>query len=243
MDGDGNRFAIRLFDGIASRYDRWAQIFSLYQYERWRHFLVSRLPRCSTGTVLDLCTGTAGVAIRIAQRTGGRVVGVDLSPGMLHQAHARLSSTAAGEKIALLSGRAESLPFPDRCFDAVCFTFLLRYVDDVPATLAEVVRVLKPGGYLASLEFGVPRRMAIRGLWYAYTRLLLPLASRWVSSGWREVGGFLGPSISRFYRTHNLDELKAVWRNVGVDDVEIKSLSLGGAVVMWGTKALSTGGK
>ncbi len=199
---------------------------------------MSHLPRHPTGTVLDLCTGTAGVAIQMAQQTGGRVVGVDLSPGMLRQAHARLRPIAAGEKIALLLGRAESLPFPDRCFDAVCFTFLLRYVDDVPATLAEVVRVLKPGGCLASLEFGVPRRMAIRGLWYAYTRFLLPLTSRWVSSGWREVGAFLGPSISRFYRTHNLEELKDAWRDVGVGDVEVRSLSLGGAVVMWGTKVL-----
>ncbi len=236
MDGDKNKFAIHLFDGIAPKYDRLAQILSLFQYGRWRRFLVSRLSPSFPDTVLDLCTGTAGVAVEVRRSMAGRVVGVDLSPQMLQHAQAFLRRTGAASRVALILGRAESLPFPDRCFDRVCFTFLLRYVDDPQSTLTEVVRVLKPGGRLVSLDFAVPQKVVVRGLWYTYTRLLLPLVSRWVSSGWREVGAFLGPSISRFYRTYSLEDLEAMWRSVGVRDVESKTLSLGGAVVMWGTK-------
>ena len=148
---------------------------------------------------------------------------------MLQKAHTLLQDTSAHTKISLLRGRAESLPFPDGCFDAVCFTFLLRYVADPQAILSEVVRVLKPKGRLASLEFAVPQRIAVRSLWYVYTHLLLPMMLRWVSHSWREVGTFLGPSISRFYRTFSLTDLEAMWRAVGVSDVESKTLSLGGA--------------
>ncbi|MEK7806267.1 MAG: class I SAM-dependent methyltransferase, partial [Chloroflexota bacterium] len=158
------------------------------------------------------------------------------SPEMLRRAQHRISQGAFERDITLLLGRAEDLAFADECFDAVCFTYLLRYVDDPESTLREIVRVLKPGGSLVSLEFGVPRNIVVRGLWYAYTRGALPLMVRAVSPGWRRVGTFLGPSISEFYRAHPIDQIQRMWVKAGISDVRTKRLSLGGGVVMWGTK-------
>ena len=111
---------------------------------------------------------------------------------MLGQAQRKIRGSGAGKDVALVRGRAESLAFADECFDAVCFTYLLRYVEDPRDTLREIVRVLKPGGRLVSLEFGVPPNVLARVLWYAYTKSILPLAGALVSQGWREVGNVPG---------------------------------------------------
>lgn len=186
---------------------------------------------------MDLCTGTAGVAIQVARTFGSRVVGVDLSTQMLYRARRKVARVGLEDEVLLLAGRAEDLAFPDSCFDAACFTYLLRYVDDPEATLREIVRVLKPGGRLVSLEFGVPESRMVRSLWLAYTKVVLPLAARLISTGWREVGGFLGPSIARFHRSYPVEQLQRIWIDSGIPDVQVKRLSLGGAVVMWGAEA------
>jgi demethylmenaquinone methyltransferase/2-methoxy-6-polyprenyl-1,4-benzoquinol methylase len=131
--------------------------------------------------------------------------------------------------------RAEELPFEDASFDALTFTYLLRYVDDPAATLRELVRVVRPGGTIASLEFGLPRGIW-RPLWELYVRVGLPLASRAISPGWRDVGDFLGPSIRGFYARHPLERVVELWRTAGVDDVRVRRLSLGGGVVIWGVR-------
>ena len=186
--------------------------------------------------VMDLCTGTAGVAIEVTRAYGSRVVGVDLSRDMLLRAMVKVRNKGLDKRIDLVAGRAESLGFPDAIFDAVCFTYLLRYVEDPDATLREVVRVLKPGGRLASLDFGVPENVVARALWYAYTRGVLPLSAAVVSRGWREVGTFLGPSISRFHRGYPVERVLKMWLDSGIPDVQVSRLSLGGGVVMWGSK-------
>ena len=190
---------------------------------------------------MDLCTGTAGVAMQTFRTSGCRVVGVDLSGKMLNMARHKVSRAGMERQLELVMGRAEGLAFADASFDAACFTYLLRYVDDPEATLQEVVRVLKPGGRLASLEFGVPPNTLARSLWYLYTRGALPLTAGLISRGWREVGAFLGPSISRFYRSYPVERIQGMWINVGIHDVQVQRLSLGGAVVMWGTKTNGEG--
>ena len=185
---------------------------------------------------MDLCTGTAGVAVQVTNTYGSRVVGVDLSTEMLMRAMVKVKYKRLDNRISLVAGRAESLAFRDATFDAVCVTYLLRYVEDPEATLREVVRVLKPGGRLVSLDFGVPENVVARALWYAYTRGVLPLCSAAVSRGWREVGAFLGPSISRFDRGYPVERVRRMWLDSGISDVHVSRLSLGGGVVIWGTK-------
>ncbi len=236
MNYHRNHQARQLFDGIAAQYDWVPDLFSFFQYQRWRQYLVSRLQAKPDATVLDLCTGTAGVAMQTARTHHCRVVGVDLSPKMLSRAEHNLSSNGLASQVALVMGRAENLAFADDCFDAVCVTFLLRYVDDPESTMLEIIRVLKPGGRLLSLEFGVPPNPIARVFWHAYTRAVLPMAGALVSRGWRNVGAFLGPSISHLYQSSTQDKHRELWLRLGILDVQVKRLSLGGAVVMWGTK-------
>src|SRR5205814_3859315 len=124
----------------------------------------------------------------------------------------------------------------DASFDALTFTYLLRYVDDPAATLRELVRVVRPGGTIASLEFGLPRGLS-RPFWEVYVRAVLPLAGRTISADWARVGDFLGDSIRTFYERWPEQRLLTAWRDAGVSDVRQRRLSFGGGVVLWGHRA------
>lgn len=222
--------AERIFTGIASSYDRVASILSFGQDPRWRRALVDAVDARPTDRVLDVATGTGLVAQELRARYGCTVVGLDQSADMLSVARRR-----AGVFEALLEGRAERLPFADGTFDHLTFTYLLRYVDDPAATMRELARVVKPGGRIAMVEFGVPDGIW-RIAWWAYTRIGLPIAGRVVSSRWARVGSFLGPSIDGFYARHPLATIERYWRDAGLGDVRTRRLSLGGGVVMSATK-------
>ena len=219
-----------LFAPLGPTYDRYAALLSFGQDPRWRRFLVSRVDAGPGDTVLDVATGTGAVARELIRRKGCSVVGVDVSPEMLTEARRRLDP-----EVRLVEASAERLPFADEVFDGLTFTYLLRYVADPAATLRELARVVKPGGTIASLEFGVPRGIW-RPLWELYVRGLLPLAGRAISSGWGRVGTFLGPSIRDFYRRLPEARLLQLWRDAGIEGVALRRLSLGGGVVVWGTK-------
>jgi len=228
--------AKELFAPLGPTYDRYASLLSFGQDPRWRRFLVSRVPDDAL-RVLDVASGTAAVAIELARAVPERrVVGVDQSPEMLASGRARVARAGLEDRIELREARAETLPFGDAEFDALTFTYLLRYVDDVRATLHELARVVRPGGVVAMLEFALPRGAA-RPLWELYVRAGLPAAGAAVSRAWRDVGRFLGPSIRGFWAAHPPDELLASWRDAGVVDVRARRLSLGGGVVVWGRRA------
>jgi demethylmenaquinone methyltransferase/2-methoxy-6-polyprenyl-1,4-benzoquinol methylase len=220
--------ALALFAPLGPTYERTAALLSFGQDPRWRRFLVSRIP--AGAHVLDVATGTGAVAKELVAR-GCTVVGVDQSPEMLAEAR-----RALGDRVELVEASAERLPFPDASFDALTFTYLLRYVDEPGSTLRELARVVRPGGTVASLEFGVPRGLA-RPAWELWTRVGLPLAGRAFSSGWHEVGRFLNGSIRGFHARYPLPAQVELWRAAGLDDVRVRRLSLGGGVVMWGRKA------
>jgi demethylmenaquinone methyltransferase/2-methoxy-6-polyprenyl-1,4-benzoquinol methylase len=213
-----------------------AELLSFGRNRRWRRFLVSRVRVGADGRVLDVATGTAGVAIELARRYGGRVVGLDQSEPMLRVGREAIAEGKLDGRIALVAGQAERLPFPSASFDAVTFTYLLRYVDDPAATLGELARVLRPGGTLASLEFHVPTNPVWRVAWLTYTRLLLPAGGLFASRAWYRTGRFLGPSISEFYRRYPLERQAAMWHGAGIRNVRYRAMSLGGGIVIWGTK-------
>ena len=217
-----------LFAPLGPTYDRYSALLSFGQDPRWRRFLVSRLDVSAQDTVLDVATGTGLVARELVRRFGCSVVGVDQSPEMLEVAAARTH----GLPIRLVQGRAEELPFADGEFTALTFTYLLRYVDDPRATVRELARVVRPGGTIAMLEFGLPRGVW-RPLWELWVRVGLPAAGRLISPGWHEVGGFLGPSIRNFWQRQDPVE---IFRAAGIEDVRAKPLSLGGGVVLSGRR-------
>jgi demethylmenaquinone methyltransferase / 2-methoxy-6-polyprenyl-1,4-benzoquinol methylase len=227
--------ARELFAPLGPTYDRYARLLSFGQDPRWRRFLVSRIP-AEAARVADVAAGTAAVSIELAHAAPARlVVGVDQSAEMLAAGRERVARAGLGGRIELREGNAESLPFAAAEFDALTFTYLLRYVDDPAATLRELARVVRPGGTIAMLEFAVPRGVW-RPLWELHVRVGLPLAGAAISPGWREVGQFLGPSIRGFYERLPLDALAELWRAAGIEDVRYRRLSLGGGVVVWGTR-------
>jgi demethylmenaquinone methyltransferase / 2-methoxy-6-polyprenyl-1,4-benzoquinol methylase len=224
--------AKELFAPLGPTYDRYGALLSLGQDPRWRRFLVSRIEAGPHDTVLDVATGTAAVALELVRQKDCFVWGVDQSAEMLDIGRRRVALAAAAKQVRLVEGSADELPFEDGQFDALTFTYLLRYVDDPQTTMRELTRVLRPGGTIAMLEFGLPRGLA-RPAWEVYVRIGLPVLGALVSPGWKRVGSFLGPSIRDFHRRHDLLEL---WQNAGIEDVRSRRLSLGGGIVLWGRR-------
>ena len=235
--GPENVFAAALFAELPPHYDQLAELLSFGQNSRWRHELVRHIARHQPARVLDVATGTAGVAIALARATDAEIVGVDLSEPMLELGRRRVAAAGLDRRIRLQRARAEQLPFPDASFDAVTFTYLLRYVADPAATLLELARVLRPRGGMASLDFYVPPELGWRIAWRAYTRLALPVGGYLLGGrAWWRVGRFLGPSIEGFYREWHIDRLHEAWREAGIVDVAHHAMSRGGGLVMWGQK-------
>jgi demethylmenaquinone methyltransferase / 2-methoxy-6-polyprenyl-1,4-benzoquinol methylase len=232
------RQALELFAGLPRHYDLIAALFSFGQDPRWRRTMVRALRPSVENRVLDVATGTGMVTEALVRRSGCTVVALDQSEPMLARARHRVDrNPVLRDRVTLVRGEAEKLPFADEEFDALTFTYLLRYVDDPARTLNELARVVKPGGRIASLEFGVPPRLPTRLLWRFYTWAGLPLLGRLVSRDWYEVGRFLGPSIAGFYKRYPLERVVGLWREAGIECVEVRRMSLGGGLVMWGVKS------
>jgi demethylmenaquinone methyltransferase/2-methoxy-6-polyprenyl-1,4-benzoquinol methylase len=232
------REALALFAGLPRHYDRVAAVLSFGQDPRWREAMVGAVRARPDDRVLDVATGTGLVAQSLVRRYGCTVVGLDQSEAMLASARARLArDPALAARVSLVTGEAERLPFADGEFDHLTFTYLLRYVDDPAATLRELARVVKPGGRVASLEFAVPPSPLWRALWSGYTHVGLPALGRLVSREWRETGSFLARSIPGFYARHPLEQVARYWSDAGIASVQVRRMSLGGGVVMWGTRA------
>lgn len=229
------RHALELFAGLPARYDRMGAVLSYGQDPRWRLALVDAIQPRPSQRILDVATGTGMVAFALARR-GCEVVGLDQSERMLGRAQARLAATepALAGRISFVQGEAERLPFADGAFDAVSFTYLLRYVDDPAATMRELARVVRPGGRIGMVEFGVPRNPLLRAGWRVQTRVVLPSLGRIVSPEWHEVGRFLGPNIEEFH--DRFPDLPALWVAAGIREVKVRWMSLGAGLVMWGVR-------
>ena len=215
-------------------------VLSFGQDPRWRQAMVRAVDPQPGQRVLDVATGTGLVAEALVRRGHCRVVGLDQSEAMLDGARRRLAADPGlAAQVTLVQGQAERMPFEDGEFDALTFTYLLRYVDDRPGTMRELARVVKPGGRIGMVEFGVPLRPRLRALWRVQTRVALPLVGRLVSPAWLEVGRFLGPNIEQLYAVE--PDLADLWRRAGITDVALRPMSFGAGVVMSGVREQAVG--
>jgi demethylmenaquinone methyltransferase / 2-methoxy-6-polyprenyl-1,4-benzoquinol methylase len=229
------RHALELFEGLPGAYDRMGAVLSFGQDPRWRASMVDQVNPLPGQRVLDVASGTGLVAFALARR-GAEVVGIDQSEHMLAGARHRLDHQpqSVRDRITFTQGEAEHLPFDDGEFDALTFTYLLRYVDDRAATMRELARVVKPNGRIGMVEFGVPQSAPLRAAWRVHTRAGLPLIGRAVSPAWFEVGRFLGPNIEQFHSDE--PDLQHLWRQSGIGDIQQRHLSFGAGLVMWGVR-------
>ena len=196
-DKRGDRIA-GMFDAIAPRYDLLNHALSLGIDRRWRRRAIRALGLGPADVLLDVCTGTADVALQARASAGvARVVGVDFAGRML--ALGREKARRAGEagRIALVRGDATRLPVRDASVDAVSVAFGIRNVEEPERACSEMARVLRPGGRLAILEFGVPRLPGIRTLYLWYFKYLLPRVGRRVS-GHGAAYSYLPASVGAF---------------------------------------------
>lgn len=236
--GEDDRFAQRLFKPLPRRYDELAELLSMGQNGRWRRAMVDHVVARDAKVILDVACGPAGVSLQLARRTDAQIIGIDLTEEMLVEGRHHVEQAQLGDRVHLVMGRAQQLPFADAQFDALTFTYLLRYVDDPQSVLEELARVTKPGAPVASLEFLLPPNRFWRLWWWGYTRIVLPVAGL-VTGGraWFVVGRFLGPNISGHYRRYPLAWTVEAWRRAGFEDVGVRTMSLGGGLVMWGTRS------
>jgi demethylmenaquinone methyltransferase / 2-methoxy-6-polyprenyl-1,4-benzoquinol methylase len=218
-----------MFDAIAPRYDFLNHFLSAGIDRRWRRRAIASLRFTGRETLLDVCTGTADVAIAALTTARGarRAVGVDFAGAMLRIGRDKLRRLGIEDRVALVRGDATRLPAVDRSVDAVTIAFGIRNVEDIPAACGELHRVLRPGGRLAILEFAEPTIPGFRTVYQWYVRNVLPRVGRAIS---RHPGayGYLPASIAAFGTP---DAFVKILRHAGFDDVSPVPLMLGSVIL------------
>jgi len=208
-----NRSASRIsamFDEIAPRYDFLNHFLSAGIDRRWRKRAIRSLRLTGREVVLDLCSGTGDLAIEAVRATprAARVVGVDFSPAMVAFGHAKLRRRHLTRDVALVLGDASRIPVSDQTVDAITIGFGIRNVDDRAAACKEMFRVLRPGGRLAILDFGLPSAPLFRRVYLSYFRHVLPRLGRWIS-GSPTAYTYLPESVGAFESGEFMNLLRA----------------------------------
>jgi demethylmenaquinone methyltransferase/2-methoxy-6-polyprenyl-1,4-benzoquinol methylase len=236
MSVDKSPHRIRqMFGEIAGRYDLLNRLLSAGVDRSWRRRAVRLVPPCDEGPVLDLCTGTADLAIAYWRAGGGkvRVVGADFSHPMLAIGRAKSRRLGAERPIALIEADAQQLPFADNAFQVVSIAFGLRNLSDTDGGLREMVRVCRPGGRVAVLEFSMPQAQPLRALYGWYFRRLVPWIGRVLARSRQAAYNYLPASVGEFPEG---EALARRMREAGLSTVACHSFSFGIATLYVGVK-------
>lgn len=223
-----------MFAEIAPRYDLVNRMLSGGIDVWWRHVTVSRAPPPTSGAILDVCTGTGDLALAYAAKCGPgvRIVASDFCRPMLDRGIEK--SARAGKAIEWVEADAMALPFPAASFDLVTVAFGLRNIADTSRGLAEMARVLEPGGRLAILEFSLPKNGFVRGGYLWYFRNVLPWLGNTVARNRSDAYTYLNQSVEEFPAGERLADLV---RAAGFERVEMIPLSLGIATLTIATRS------
>lgn len=227
-----------MFDAIAGRYDLLNTVLSGGLDRYWRRRAIASLHLTGRERVLDVCTGTADVAIGAARRPHGaaRVVGVDFSGTMLAHGLEKVQTMRLADRIQLIRGDAMALPVADASIDAATIAFGIRNVQRAEVACAELLRVLRPGGHLAILEFGLPVFPAVRPLYLWYFNHVLPRIGRVVSRH-DAAYTYLPESVGSFQFG---EEFARILTNAGFSQVRTRPMAFGIVYLYTGTKVLGS---
>ncbi|TDA69660.1 MAG: bifunctional demethylmenaquinone methyltransferase/2-methoxy-6-polyprenyl-1,4-benzoquinol methylase UbiE [Clostridia bacterium] len=223
-----------VFATIARQYDRMNSLLSFGRDKGWRQRAVDILAPGAADTVLDVCCGTAMLSLEVAKRLGpqGKVIGIDFSPEMLAVGERNLRANPLGSRVELVPGDALELPFPDDSFDSAVSAFALRNLTDVVAAMAEMRRVVRPGGRIVILELAKPSATVFQRIYYFYFYHLVPLIGR-VAVGRSLPYSWLPESVRIF---PSQAEVQAMLSMAGLVNTSYQDLTLGTAAIYWGTK-------
>jgi demethylmenaquinone methyltransferase/2-methoxy-6-polyprenyl-1,4-benzoquinol methylase len=235
-DQDREAFVREVFETIAPVYDPMNRLLTLGQWERWQRRLLALAAPQPGERWLDVACGTADLSLMLAQAVGpaGAVEGVDLSPAMLAVGRAKVERAGLGDRIRLVEGDALDLPYPDESFDGAVVGFGLRNMTDVRRAVAEMRRVVRPGGRVLSLEVSHPEQPLVALGFHIYFDGIVPVLGLLAGKGWRPYA-WLPKSLRTFPGRRALE---AIFREAGLVEVSSVPLTLGAAAIHRGKRPL-----
>lgn len=222
-----------MFDTISGNYDGLNRVISLGIDQKWRRKVVKLVAAAKPQTVLDIATGTGDLALQFAEKIpNSKIVGLDLSEGMLSVARKKITGTPLSEKIEFIKGDSEALPFDDNSFDAITVSFGIRNFETLETGLAEILRVLKPGGRFVILETSVPTKFPFKQGYHLYSKGILPLVGRLFSKD-KVAYKYLSESAAVFPHGERLNN---ILDKIGFKEVENKPQTFGVATIYTASK-------
>ncbi len=212
-----------MFDNISARYDFLNHFLSLGIDKAWRKIVRKRVAETGAKFILDVATGTADLAIELSKIPDSKIVGIDISRGMLDRGDIKIEQLKLNQRITLQQADSEDLPFEDNTFDAITVSFGVRNFENLENGMKEMLRVLKPGGMLAVLEFSKPRNPLFSAIYWFYFKYILPTVGRLVSKD-ATAYTYLPQSVAAFPEG---DKFKELAQSYGFSDVKFKGLTFG----------------
>eukprot|EP01093_Parvamoeba_rugata_P001576 TRINITY_DN1193_c0_g5_i1.p1 TRINITY_DN1193_c0_g5~~TRINITY_DN1193_c0_g5_i1.p1 ORF type:complete len:246 (-),score=58.76 TRINITY_DN1193_c0_g5_i1:533-1270(-) len=223
----------KMFDTISKNYDGLNRVISFGIDIKWRKKVVEILKKEQPESILDIATGTGDLAIALVSTGAKKIVGLDISPGMLSVGKEKVTDKNLDNTIEMVVGDSENLVFADNSFDAVTVSFGVRNFETLTTEMAEILRVLKPNGSLVILETSVPTKTPYKQGYKFYTKNILPLIGKLFSKD-DSAYGYLSESASVFPHGENFNN---ILREIGFIDVTNKPQTFGVASIYVAKKA------
>ena len=222
----------KMFDTISGEYDGLNRVISFGIDVKWRKKVVNIVKESSPNTILDIATGTGDLAIALASTNANKIIGLDISSGMLEVGKQKVTKKGLENRIEMVWGDSENMPFEDNAFDAITVAFGIRNFETLENGLKEILRVLKPGGRFVILETSVPTKTPYRQGYGFYTKYILPIIGR-VFSKDKSAYRYLSESASVF--PHG-EALNNILRKIGFINVEDFPQTFGVATIYVSSK-------
>ena len=206
----------QMFDNISDNYDGLNRVISLGTDVKWRKKVVATVAATNPESILDIATGTGDLAIQMVNTGAKRIVGLDLSEGMLKVGRKKISKQNLDKRIEMIQGDSENLPFENNSFDAITVAFGVRNFENLEKGLEEIFRVLKPGGIFVVLETSVPTKFPYKQGYRFYSNLILPVIGKIFSKD-KDAYSYLSESAASFPYGANFNN---ILQKIGFIDVE-----------------------
>jgi len=222
----------KMFDTISKEYDGLNRVISFGIDIKWRKKVVDIVKQQQPKTVLDIATGTGDLAINLAETSAEKIIGLDISPGMLSVGKEKVKAKQLDNRIDMIIGDSENMPFEDNTFDAITVAFGVRNFETLDNGLKDILRVLKPGGTFVILETSVPTKFPFKQGYNAYSKYILPTIGKLFSKD-KTAYKYLSESASVFPYGETLNN---ILRNIGFINVEDKPQTFGVATIYTASK-------